>query len=179
MGTVTDMKRYGWTEKGIIGGIFAPFGLIFLVVGLLFNGSVQASDERLAFLICFVGIGGVFLAVGLVLLGMELRRRARQRAAYEGGYCVMGRVAGCRVNTRVNVNGTHPMVVEVHWTDPDTGTVHVFYSRNLYFNVEPLLTGNALKDSLRFEVPVYLDRGDKRVGFVDIDAVLPRIEVHG
>jgi len=70
-------------------------------------------------------------------------------------------------------------VVEVHWTDPDTGTVYVFHSRYLYVNVEPLLTGDALKDSLRFEVPVYLDRGDVRVGFVDIDAVLPRIEVHG
>jgi len=34
-----------------------------------------------------------------------------------------------------------------------------------------LLTGVA--------VPVYLDRGDRRVGFVDIDAVLPRIEVYG
>ena len=173
------MKRYGWTEKGIIGGIFVPLGLIFLVVGLLFNASIGAPDERLAFLICFVGIGGVFLAVGLILLGMELWRRAKQRAAYEGGYYVMGSVAGYRVNTRVNVNGTHPMVMEVHWTDPDTGTVHVFFSRYLCVHVEPLLTGVALKDSLPVEVPVYLDRGDRRVGFVDIDAVLPRIEVHG
>jgi len=55
----------------------------------------------------------------------------------------MGRVAGCRVNTRVNVNGAHPMMVEVHWRDPDTGTVHVFHSRYLYVNVEPLLTGGS------------------------------------
>ena len=76
MGTVTAMKQYGWTEKGIIGGIFAPLGLIFLVVGLLFNAHIRAPDERLAFLVCFVGIGGVFLAVGLILLGMEMRREA-------------------------------------------------------------------------------------------------------
>ena len=174
-----EKKRYGWTEKGIIGGIFALLGLIFLVVGLLFNAHIRAPDERLVFLICFAGIGCVFLTVGLILLGMELWRRAKQRAAYEGGYYVMGRVAGCRVNTRVNVNGTHPMVVEVHWTDPDTGTVHVFHSRYLYVNVEPLLNGVDQKDSPRVAVPVYLDRGDRRVGFVDIDAVLPRIEVHG
>lgn len=165
------MKRYGWTEKGIIGLIFAPLGLVFLAVGLLFNAHVRAPDERLAFLFSFAGVGGVFLTVGLILLGMELWRQAKQRAAYEGGYYVMGQVAGCRVNTRVNVNGTHPMVVEVHWTDPDTGTVHVFYSRYLYVNAEALLTGDT--------VPVYLDREDKRIGFVDIDAVLPRIEVHG
>jgi hypothetical protein len=63
------------------------------------------------------------------------------------------------------------MVVEVHYTDPDTGTVHVFYSRYLYINAKRLLTS--------YEVPVYMDREDKRVGFVDIDAVLPKIEVHG
>lgn len=96
------MKQYGWTEKGIIGSIFAPLGLVFLVVGLLFNAHIRAPDERLAFLVCFAGVGGVFLVVGLILLGMELWRRreasplgrARQRAAYEGGYYVMGRVAG-------------------------------------------------------------------------------------
>ncbi len=165
------MKKYGWSEKGIIGLIFAPLGLIFLVVGLMCNASIRAPDERLAFLICFVGLGGVFFAVGLILLGMELWRRERQRAAYEGGYYVMGKVAGCRVNTHVSLKGTHPMVVEVHYNDPDTGTVHVFHSRNLYINVEPLLTSDM--------VPVYLDREDRRVGFVDIDAVLPKIEVHG
>ena len=166
-----DIKRYGWTEKGIVGLIFAPIGLVFLVVGLLFNAQLQAPEERLVFLICFAGMGGAFLAVGLILLGLELWRRKRQRDAYEGGYHVMGKVAGCRVNTRVNLNGTHPMVVEVHVTDPDTGTVHVFHSRYLYVNVEPLLTAD--------EVPVYLNREDGRVGFVDIDAILPRIEVHG
>ena len=63
----------------------------------------------------------------------------------------------------------HPSVVEVHYTDPDTGTVHVYYSRYLYVNVGDMLTGE--------EVPVYLDR-DSGTGFVDIDAVLPKIEVH-
>ena len=164
------MKQTGWTEKGIIGLIFAPLGLIFLIVGLLAHASIAQPDERLAFLICFVGIGGVFFAMGLALLLIDLRRRARLRAAYEGGHCVMGKVAGFRVNTRVHVNGMHPTVMEVHWTDPDTGTVHVYFSRYLYVNVEDLLTGD--------EVPVYIDRDDPKVGFVDIDAVLPKIEVH-
>jgi len=165
-----DRKKYGWTEKGIVGFIFAPMGLIFLAVGLLACSSIPEAGERLAFLICFAGIGGIFLAVGLMLLLLELRRRAKQRAAYEGGYYVMGRIAGLRTNARVNMNGSHPVVMEVHYEDPDTGTVHVYYSRYLYVHVEDILTGS--------EVPVYIDRGDDRVGFVDVDAVLPRIEVH-
>ena len=43
------------------------------------------------------------------------------------------------------------------------------YCRYLYVNVGDMLMGE--------DVPVYLDR-DSGVGFVDIDAVLPRIEVH-
>ena len=164
------MKKYGWTEKGIIGFIFAPLGLIFLIVGaVVTHFDAVAPDERLAFLISFVGVGAVFFLVGLVLLSLELRRRRRQRSAFEGGQYVMGKVVGFNTITRVNMGWTHPVVVEVHYTDADTGTVHVYYSRYLYVNVADLM--------MDVEVPVYLDR-DSGVGFVDIDAVLPRIEVH-
>lgn len=81
----------------------------------------------------------------------------------------MGKITDIKTITRVNMPNGHPVVVEVHYTDPDTGTVHVYYSRYLYVNVGDMLMGE--------EVPVYLGR-DSGVGFVDIDAVLPRIEVH-
>ena len=164
------MKKYGWTEKGIIGLIFTPLGLIFLIVGAVAThvGAVE-PDERLAFLISFVGVGAVFAIVGAVLLAIDLRRRRRQRSAYEGGHYVMGKIAGIKTITRVNMPNGHPVVVEVHYTDPDTGTVHVYYSRYLYVNVGDMLTGE--------KVPVYLDR-DSGTGFVDVDIVLPKIEVH-
>ena len=164
-------KKYGWTEKGIVGMIFIPLGLIFLIVGAVVAGiGAIEPDERTAFLICFAGGGAVFFLIGLLLLFLDLRRRRLQREAYESGYCVMGKVAGTRPITRVNMMGTHPRVVEVHYTDPDTGTVHVYDSRYLYIHVDDLLT--------RDEVPVFLNRNDYRVGFVDIDAVMPKVEVH-
>lgn len=163
-------KKYGWTEKRIIGFIFIPLGLIFLIVGAAVThfGGVD-PEERLAFLISFVGVGAVFFIIGLILLAIDLRRRSRQRAAYEDGHYVMGKIAGIKTITQVNMPSGHPVVVEVHYTDPDTRTVHVFYSRYLYINVGDLIS-NA-------EVPVYVDR-DSGTGFVDIDAVLPKIEVH-
>ena len=164
-------RKYGWTEKGILGFIFSPLGLVFLAVGIaVVQSDTLDAEERLAFLICFVGVGALFLLTGAVLLLMDLRRRAAQRAAYEGGHYVMGKVAGYRTNERVNMNGSHPVTVEVHYADPDTGVVHVYYSRYLYVNVGDLLLSD--------EVPVYLNRGDSRIGFVDIDAVLPTIEIH-
>lgn len=167
----TEKKKYGWTEKGIIGWIFTPMGLLFVPLGLaLARYAAGDGNERLAFLLSFTGMGAVFLAVGLLLLGLDLRRRHRQRAAYEGGYCVTAKIAGFRTNTRVNVNGRHPETVECHYTDPATGIVHVYESRYLYHRVEDLLTSG--------EVPVYLDRMNPDVGFVDIDAVLPEIRIH-
>lgn len=164
------MKKYGWTEKGIVGVIFIPIGLIFLVVGAIVTRTETVEpDQRLAFLISFVGVGAVLFCVGMVLLMVDILRRKRQKAAYEGGHFVMGKIAGIRTITQVNLPSGHPVVVEVHYTDPDTGTVHVYYSRYLYVNVGDMLAGEV--------VPVYLDR-NSGVGFVDIDAVLPKIEVH-
>ena len=164
------MKKYGWTEKGIVGVIFIPIGLIFLVVGAIVTRTEAVEpDERLVFLISFVGVGAVLFCVGMVLLMVDILRRKRQKAAYEGGHFVMGKIAGIRTITQVNLPSGHPVVVEVHYTDPDTGTVHVYYSRYLYVNVGDMLAGEV--------VPVYLDR-NSGVGFVDIDAVLPKIEVH-
>ena len=109
--------------------------------------------------------------IGLLCLGKDIRRRAKQRRAYEGGYYVMAKIAGVKANR--NVNGLHgnPYMLECHYTDPDTGVAHVWYSRYLYTDVTDLLKAD--------EVPVYTDRYDYSVGFVDVDAILPEIRVHG
>ena len=170
----TNRKKYGWTVRGILGFVFAPMGLLFLTLGLLFwyfRVGDEPEDPEI-FLYVFGGMGAAFLLIGLILLGMDLYRRARLRRAYEGGYCVMAKIAGRNTVESVSFhNGRHPCVVECHYTDPATGTVHVFYSRYLNIQVWDLLKAD--------EVPVYLDRMDQRVGFVDIDAVLPEIKVHG
>ena len=115
-------------------------------------------------------MGLAFLLTGLALLAADLRRRAKMRRAYEGGYYVTAKISGVKTQYNVNMNGRNPMMVECHYTDPDTGIAHIWYSRYLYTDVSDLLTSD--------EVPVYIDRMDDSVGFVDIDAVLPEIRVH-
>ncbi len=167
-----ERKKYGWTVKGILALVFTPMGLLFLTLGLLFWHFRVGEDpeDPQIFLYVFGGLGAAFLVAGLCLLLAELRRRARLRRAYEGGYAVMAQIAGVHSQREVTVNGSHPFVVECHYTDPATGTVHVYYSRYLFVNVEGLLQADT--------VPVYLDRMDERIGFVDVDAVLPKIDVH-
>ena len=167
-----EKQKYGWTVWGIISFVFIPIGLIFLPIGLGLWYAKAGNDpeDPIIFLVVFGGIGALFLIIGLAFLAVDLRRRARMRRAYEGGYYVMAKIADIKVNT--SINGVHgsPWVVECHYNDPDTGETHIWYSRNLYMNVKDLLTSD--------EVPVYIDRYDKRIAYVDVDAVLPKISVH-
>ena len=169
---MNERKKYGWTAKGIVGMVFLPMGLMFLTMGILF-WYLKVGDEPempKIFLYTFGGMGAVFLAVGLGLLLADIHRRTLLRRAYEGGYCVMAKIAGIGAQQNVKVNGSMPYVVECHYQDPATGVTHVYYSRYLYISVAGLLKSD--------QVPVYIDRMNEKIGFVDIDAVLPEIRIH-
>ena len=59
--------------------------------------------------------------------------------------------------------------IEAVRSDPN-GVVHVYRSRYLKTDVTKLLKSDT--------VPVYIDRYNENIGFVDIDAVLPEIRIH-
>ena len=168
-------KKMGWSVYGILGFIFAQIGIPFLVLGMVLGqpgGFVRwrSVDDPVVFTAVFCGIGGLFLLLGLIFLAVDVRRRIRLRRAWESGNCVEADILGVVEQGNVNMMGGHPRMVEAAWTDPN-GVVHVYRSRYLYTNVSKLLTSE--------KVPVYIDRYDENIGFVDIDAVLPEIRVHG
>lgn len=169
---MNETREFGWTVKGILGMVFTPLGLLYLILGIVLwhAGAGDSPDAPQIFLCVFGGVGLVFLLVGGGLLWLDFRRRQAQRFAYEGGYSVMAKIAGVRVQKNVRMQHAHPYVVECHYRDPDTGVVHVCFSRYLYFDPTDLLTAD--------QVPVYLNRQDGKTVFVDIDAVLPPTQVH-
>lgn len=166
-------RKMGWTIKGIVGLIFAPMGLLFVIIGWFVGKSMNVSWENtsdpVAFRSVFCGIGGLFLLIGIALLAADLWRRHLLQRAYDGGNCVEAEIIGINAQNNVNMNGRHPHVVEAAYTDP-SGVVHVYRSRYLYTDVTKLLKSKT--------VPVYIDRFNENVGFVDIDAVLPEIRIH-
>ena len=167
-----EKKKYGWTEKGIVGLIFTPMGALFTLLGFFlwyFGVGKDPGDPRL-FLFVFGGIGLPFLLTGLGLLWADIARRRADRAAYESGYSVMATIAGVHIARNMSNGVTNPRAVECHWTDPDTGEMHVWFSRYLSFTPPDELIG--------MQVPVYIDRMGGKGAFVDIDAVLPKVVVH-
>ena len=166
-------RKMGWTVKGIVGLIFAPMGLLFVIIGWIvgksLNVSWESANDPVAFQYVFCGIGGLFLLIGIALLAADLWRRHLLQRAYDGGNCVEAEIIGINAQNNVNMNGRHPHVVEAAYTDP-SGIVHVYRSRYLYTDVTKLLKSKT--------VPVYIDRFNENVGFVDIDVVLPEIRIH-
>ena len=169
---MAERKKYGWTIKAIVGIVFLPLGFIFLVISAFFRhfNIGEQSEVPGILLFAFGGMGAVFSLAGLGLLLSDLRRRALLRRAYEDGNYVMAQIASVNMQKNVNINGKNPYVVECHYTEPFTGIVHVYYSRYLYIDVGDLLQSD--------QVPVYIDRMNDSIGFVDIDAVLPKIQIH-
>lgn len=165
--------KTGWTAFGIIGFIFAPMGLLFLVIGLAVGRSGnlhwKGNGDPAVFTAVFCGIGGLFLLLGLCFLAVDVRRRYLLRRAYAGGNRVDARILGVVTQRNVNMTYGPPRMVEAAWTGPD-GVVHVYRSRYLKTDVTKLLTSDT--------VPVYIDRYNENIGFVDIDAVLPEIRIH-
>lgn len=165
-------KKFGWTEKGIIGWIFSLIGAFFILVGTLlsvFGVGVDPAGPML-FLCVFGGMGAVFLLIGLGLVYADVNRRNMLQQAVDSGHYVMAKIVGVQRRLNVNVRGTHPYVVECHWMNRDSGELHVYYSRYLYFDPTDLFTAK--------EVPVYIDRMNEKYAFVDIDKVLPKVVDH-
>ena len=159
------MKKFGWTVWGIVGFIFAPIGLIFLLIGLLvsYAGTFRSSGDLNIFKYTFTGMGSLFLLLGLGFLLHDLLRRHRLRQAYYGGNYVDARIVSVKEIPNVRMNGRHPAVIECVYTDT-YGQEHLYRSRYLYSSPRADLVGKT--------IPVYVDRMNERTGFVDVDALL-------
>ena len=159
------MKKFGWIVWGILGLVFAPIGFIFLPIGLMAGSfhSLRASDDLAMFKYVFIGMGTLFLLLGLGFLFGDLLRRHRLRQAYYGGNYVDARICAIKDIRNVNMNGRHPVVIECSYTDP-YGEERIYRSRYIYSSLREDLIGKM--------VPVYIDRMNDSIGFVDVDSVL-------
>ena len=162
-------RKLGWTEKGILGLTFTPMGLLFAALGVIFwaAGLGDEPEDPIIFLCVFGGMGLIFLLIGLAFLSMDLKRRAGARRAIEGGYRVMGTIAGMTPTSNASKGSTYGRV-EAHYQDSN-GVMHVYYSRYLNFDATGMFTSD--------HVPIYLEQGGDG-WFVDIDAVLPKVVQH-
>ncbi|MBR6705983.1 MAG: hypothetical protein IKI84_04815 [Clostridia bacterium] len=164
-GQMTDVKR-------ILGMIFGAIGLGSLVVGCAVSFAIKYSGTELWFLPAVIigPTGLVFLVLGTVFLISEKRRRALEEELKNHGRALEASVTDVRANMNMTVNGRHPYYVEAQWQEPMSGTVHVFRSRDIGFNPWEFVEGRKVK--------VYVSDNDYSRYYLDLESVLPKVEVH-
>lgn len=166
--------KYSIGAADIVALVFCILGGSFtaISVGFALNlPAVQAHSTGNAalFPLIFGAVGLPFLVVGIVTAAMSAHKRAEIRRVVSEGYYVAAEVVNIRPNYSVQVNGQCPYVLECHYRDPATGTLHVFLSRNLYF-CPAELQGS--------QVRVYVDRARMDRYYVDVEGALPDVQVH-
>ena len=163
--------KVGLNAVGIVGIVFTIIGAIFLVLGIVMGIGLRSEMGvgSIAFLFAFGGMGLLFFTLGLVFLITLGNQKKNAKRLLENGNYVIAEIFDISQNYNVSVNNKHPFIVSCKYEAMD-GVVHIFKSRYLYFNPEPLLKNNVVR--------VYVDNDNFKKYYVDIDEVLPTIVEH-
>lgn len=166
--------KMGLSAMMIVAITFTILGAAFLPIGIIAGmGLMQVDGDFIVFVLMFSGLGSIFLVLGIIFLILEMRRRNRCKHLLSGGYYIYAEVLDVNQNFHIQYgNHGHPYVVRCGYTD-ETGTLHIFKSRNL-----TKYPGNNLVGQ---QVRVYLDRNDYnnfKNYYMDIDEILPNVVEH-
>ena len=166
-----DRRRRSY-EPGplfVVGLVFLLFGISALLVALPVLLHVKNEDPDVRFLpFIFLGLGIIFLIVGITCMTV-LCRRSRNEQLVKNGFYVTARVRDIYPNERVRINGRSPFVLECHYKDPTTGTVHVFKSENIMFY--PI-------DAKDTDIRVYVDPQNPDRYYVDTSNLTDSVIIH-
>jgi len=112
------------------------------------------------------GMGGVFFLIGGGILLATSRAGRKDEDLKEHGTPVQTKFQSVELNEAYSVNGRHPFRVTTQWQNPSTSKVHVFQSRNLWFDPSEFV-----KDR---PITVYIDSGNPKKYYVDL-SFLPQL----
>ncbi len=165
---MTDKKvKIGITPSAIIGIVFTSISAVFILITVIFFLQNEATLFLVAISMLFVGI--ITLIAGLTFFLLYIRKKKRIRKIVEEGYYITAEIGEVSRNYNVQINGRNPYNIRAAYTD-ETGCVHIFQSRNLYYNPEGMLRSQMVR--------VYIRRKEYKEYYMDIDAILPQVEFH-
>ena len=153
----------------IVGSVFTILGAVFLATGVIIYYALEEEEGAILFLLIFGGIGLLFFVLGVIFLIVELKKKLRNDKLLNAGNYVMAQIMEVSLNYNVTVNRRHPYIVRCRYEDM-YGNVHIFKSRDLFFDPTDLLKVRLVK--------VYVDGENYKHYYVDIDGVLPNVIEH-
>ena len=139
---MADYPRGTVSVPQILGWIFSGIGALYLLIGGL--GVTFLPDMARVTMLIFAGVGVALLIPGCIFLWLEYAGRRRARALMESGRYIWAQVTGYRLNRAIEVNGRHPVVLFLAYTDGQ-GQAHSFRSRNIRIPAGDYLLGKSLR----------------------------------
>ncbi|MFY8149290.1 MAG: DUF3592 domain-containing protein [Prochlorococcaceae cyanobacterium] len=95
------------------------------------------------------GLGVIFAGTGIgITLAPWLSRRGEEKIR-QNAVVIETDFQTVQLNTFLTVNGRNPFQILTQWLDPATGKLHVFKSKNLWFDPSPYIPDQKIKVSLR------------------------------
>ena len=152
----------------IIGITLFFIGVVYLSVCIRLFLS-PADAEAVAVRSVFLPLGLVFFLVGSVLLTRAAFKKHRADLLVAEGRYIWATVTELQQIRSVNGLQGHPCVIQTCYTDPQ-GKIHYFPSRYLYRKPDASVLGKSVK--------VYLQNGDYRHYYVDVEPLLPRQRIN-
>lgn len=153
----------------ILGIVFSLIGAILLIVVAILLSTGVAKMTGYFIIIPFSVVGGTFFFIGIIFCIVTVRKEKIARRLMENGNYIMAQITEVVPNYNVTVNGRSPYVVYCQYQDI-TGTVHIFRSRDIFFDPETLFKSE--------HVRVYVDNDNFKKYYVDIDEILPNVVTH-
>jgi hypothetical protein len=148
--------------------VVAPvFGMIvlMLVLVLFFRVALGLPFDDAAGLTAWAA--GSVLAAGLWIVMKVWSRRSFVEQLKKTGRALPTQYKGVAENGSIKFNGRSPVRIVSQWRDPTTHQVHVFYSRNLWFDPSEFVQMNV--------ITVYVDPINLSNYYMDT-SFLPKIE---
>lgn len=113
------------------------------------------------------GLGALFFLIGAGITLWGVMQRRKEEELRLNGTRVEAELQGAEQNTSIGKSGRHPWRLVAQWHDPARNQVHVFRSRNLWFDPTQYVRD-------RRHVTVFVARGNPSRYHVDV-SFLPRL----
>jgi len=111
-------------------------------------------------------IGSVFLLIVFGKVAFTKLSHQKEKYLRENGEKITTTIQSIDLNTGFKVNGRSPFCIFTHWKNPATSEIHIFKSKNLWFDPSNYIT--------KEDITVYLDKTNPKKYHVDL-SFLPKI----
>lgn len=172
--TSTHKPKYSMTGRLLAGIILVLLGLYFFIEGCVYAASMDGSqfyNIEDAYSSC--GVGAVLFIPGAACLFFEIRKRIRIKELFNAGHYVMAEITDVIIDyyltLRIPGLPRYPYTVMCRYRDA-VGEEYMFKSRWIYFDPKPFLQERMVK--------VYVERGNYKYYYVDIDEVIHKPEYY-